>query len=84
MECKGFQVDRRAGEANIVYVEGMEPDGTPNANEENKWNDVGMLIRFEDGKPKLVGSWAATTEPGQYWTQNPKRPLGVARIEFGQ
>jgi hypothetical protein len=66
MECKGFQVDRRAGEANIVYVEGMEPDGTPNANEENKWNDVGMLIRFEDGKPKLVGSWAATTEPGQY------------------
>jgi hypothetical protein len=36
MECKGFQVDRRAGEANIVYVEGMEPDGTPNANEENK------------------------------------------------
>jgi hypothetical protein len=84
MERKGFQVDRGPGEVNIVYVEGMEPDGTPNANEENEWNDVRMLIRFQDGKPVIVASWAATTEPGRYWTQNPLTPLGVARIEFGQ
>ena len=28
MERKGYQVDRGPGELNIVYVEGMNPDGT--------------------------------------------------------
>jgi peptidoglycan hydrolase-like protein with peptidoglycan-binding domain len=69
---------------NIVYVEGMNPDGTPNADEANKWNDLRLLIRFEGGEPKIVGKWAATTEPGRYWTENPMSPLGAARIEFGQ
>ena len=84
MERKGYQVDRGPGELNIVYVEGMNPDGTPNADEANKWNDLRLLIRFEGGVPKIVGEWAATTEPGRYWTENPMSPLGAARIEFGQ
>ena len=84
MERKGYQVDRGPGEINIVYVEGMNPDGTPNADEANKWNDLRLLIRFEGGVPKIVGEWAATTEPGRYWTENPMSPLGAARIEFGQ
>ena len=84
MERKRYQVDRGPGEVNIVYVEGMNPDGTPNADEANKWNDLRLLIRFEGGEPKIVGKWAATTEPGRYWTENPMSPLGAARIEFGQ
>ena len=84
MERKGYQVDRGPGELNIVYVEGMNPDGTPNADEANKWNDLRLVIRFEGGVPKIVGEWAATTEPGRYWTENPMSPLGAARIEFGQ
>ena len=84
MERKGFQVDRGLGEVNIVYVEGMNPDGTANANEANKWNDLRLLIRFDGGEPRIIGKWAATTEPGQYWTQNPVSALGAARIEFGQ
>ena len=84
MERKGYQVDRGPGELNIVYVEGMNPDGTPNADEANKWNDLRLVIRFEGGVPKIVGEWAATTEPGRYWTENPISPLGAARIEFGQ
>jgi len=84
MERKGYQVDRGPGELNIVYIEGMNPDGTPNADEANKWNDLRLVIRFEGGVPKIVGEWAATTEPGRYWTENPMSPLGAARIEFGQ
>jgi predicted chitinase/lysozyme family protein len=84
MERKGYQVDRGPGELNIVYVEGMNPDGTPNSDEANKWNDLRLVIKFEGGEPRIVGSWAATTEPGRYWTQNPMSPLGAARIEFGQ
>ena len=84
MERKGYQVDRGPGELNIVYVEGMNSDGTPNADEANKWNDLRLLIRFEGGAPKIVGEWAATTEPGRYYTDHPVNPLGAARIEFGQ
>ena len=52
MERKGYQVDRGPGEVNIVYVEGMNPDGTANADEANKWNDLRLLIRFEGGEPE--------------------------------
>ena len=84
MERKGYRVDRGPGEVNIVYVEGMDPDSTPHANEADKWNDLRLVIRFEGGKPKIVGSWAGTTGPGRYWTENPMDPAGAARIEFGQ
>jgi hypothetical protein len=84
MERKGYQVDRGPGEVNIVYVEGMNPDGTANADEANKWNDLRLLIRFEGGAPRIIGEWAATTEPGRYYTDHPLSPLGAARIEFGQ
>ena len=65
MERKGYQVDCGPGEVNIVYVEGMNPDGTANADEANKWNDLRLLIRFEGGAPRIIGEWAATTEPGR-------------------
>jgi predicted chitinase/peptidoglycan hydrolase-like protein with peptidoglycan-binding domain len=84
MERKGYQVDRGPGEVNIVYVEGMNPDGTANEDEANKWNDLRLLITFEGGAPRIIGKWAATTEPGRYYTQHPLSPLGAARIEFGQ
>jgi peptidoglycan hydrolase-like protein with peptidoglycan-binding domain len=85
MERKGYQIDRGPGEVNIVYVEGMNLDGTPNHNEANKWNDLRLLIRFEGGEPNIIGKWVATTEPGRYSTFHPSDPSkGVARIEFGQ
>jgi lysozyme family protein/peptidoglycan hydrolase-like protein with peptidoglycan-binding domain len=84
LERKGFEVDRGPGELNIVYVEGMNPDGTPNNDDANKWNDLRLLIEFEGGHPKIIGKWAATTEPGRYWTENPLSALGAARIAFGQ
>lgn len=84
MERKGYQVGRGPGELNIVYVEGMNPDGTANNDEANKWNDLRLLIKFEGGQPKIIGKWAATTEPGRYYTENPVNPSGCARIAFGQ
>jgi lysozyme family protein/predicted chitinase len=88
MERKGYQIDRGQGELNIVYVEGMNTDGTPNSNEANKWNDLRTVIRFDNGAPKIVGFWGATTEPGRYWVEHAAgeraREFGAARIEFGQ
>ena len=80
MERKGYQIDRGQNEINIVYVEGMNPDGTPNDNEENKWNDLRLLIRFEGGEPRIIGKWAATTEPGRYYIEHPLNPGGAARV----
>jgi len=84
MERKGYEIYRGPGEINIVYVEGMNPDGTPNDDEANKWNDLRLLIRFEGNNPKIIGYWKATTEPGRHWVMNPLDPHGAARIEFGQ
>ena len=84
MERKGYEIYRGPGEVNIVYVEGMNPDGTPNDDEANKWNDLRLLIRFEGNNPKIIGYWKATTEPGRHWVMNPLDPHGAARIEFGQ
>ncbi len=69
---------------NIVYVEGMGPDGKLNKDEPNCFNDARLVIEIPDGTPKLVGSWEATTEPGSKYTQHPLSPKGAARIAFGQ
>lgn len=81
----GYAVDRGPGERNIVYVEGMNIDGTPNDNAPNRFNDVRMVIEFENGVPKITGIWQATSEPGKKYTENPLAGTGgAARIKFGQ
>ncbi|MEO9124175.1 MAG: hypothetical protein ABI262_05680 [Microcoleus sp.] len=84
MEAQKHQVCRGKKEMNIVYVEGMNTDGTLNNDEPNHFNDVRMIIGFEDGVPSVLGKWQATTEPGFYYTDNPMNPDGAARIAFGQ
>lgn len=72
--------------ANIVYVEGMGPDGTANDNQPNEFNDSRFLIQFAaTGAAYIAGAWEATTEPGRQYTLNPGPGLpGAARIAFGQ
>ena len=86
MERGKIPVDRNPGEVNIVYVEGMEPDGTPNANRHNAFDDVRCVISFVDGKPKLLGVWEATIETGTYYTDHPiaEDGHGAAMIAFGK
>ena len=71
---------------NIVYVEGIDPDGTMNDDAPNLFNDLRLLVRINRvGRPVIEGAWEATTEPGQYHTViKPLDPRGAARIAFGQ
>lgn len=87
MLSKNYWVARVPGFINIVYVEGMDEDGELNTDEPDKFNDCRLLISIEEGRPKLLGKWQATTEPGKFYTMHPPSGvahLGVARIAFGQ
>lgn len=83
-EKKGYRIDKEPGQKNIIYVEGMNPDGTLNNNALNVWNDLRTVIEFKDGKPVMIGCWEATTQPGKYYTYKPMNPKGAAMIAFGQ
>lgn len=75
---------------NIVYVEGMDANGSLNNDAPNQFNDRRMVIEIPSGdrRPVVQGNWEATTEPGTHYTMNPlddvPRRLGTARIAFGQ
>lgn len=84
MQRGGYWINRHPDCFNIVYVEGMDVDGTPNQDRPNHFDSVRALIRVVDGVPIKVGAWEATTEPSKYWTEHPMNPLGAARIAFGQ
>lgn len=84
MEANKYHLARKQGEKNIIYVEGMDPDGTINPDTPNHFNDARLLLVFYDGLPTIEAGWEATTEPGYYYTDNPMNWKGAARIAFGQ
>jgi hypothetical protein len=87
MMSKNYWVARVPGFINIVYVEGMDENGQLNSDPPDKFNDCRLLISIEEGRPKLLGRWQGTTEPGRFYTMKPPSGvahLGVARIAFGQ
>ncbi|HAA29278.1 MAG TPA: peptidoglycan-binding protein [Cyanobacteria bacterium UBA8553] len=84
MLTKNYYVAIKPGEYNIIYVEGMNADDTENNDARNQFNDRRIVIEIFDGIPKIVGNWEATTEPGNFYTNNPMNPRGAARIKFDQ
>ncbi|MDJ0706274.1 MAG: hypothetical protein QNJ46_23635 [Leptolyngbyaceae cyanobacterium MO_188.B28] len=85
MESKGFEIFQGANLYNIVYVEGMNPDGSLNQDLPNQFNDIRVVIEILNGKPKIAGGpWEATSEPGKKYTIKPLNRKGAARIKFGQ
>jgi len=85
LQAKSYYFATGNSEYNILYVEGMDADGTLNGDEPNEFNDRRMVLEFVNGIPKIVGSWEATTEPGSHYTYHPMNPdKGAARIKFGQ
>jgi hypothetical protein len=85
MLAQRFWVARHPQYHNVVYIEGCNPDGTPNDNKPNRFDDVRLVISItEAGLPTITGAWEGTTEPGRKWTMNPMEPAGAARIAFGQ
>ncbi len=79
--AKGYKLNTNEGEINIIWVEGMNPDGKINGDEPNQFNDTASIY---DHQFTLLGCWSGTTEPGRWYTQHPMNPKGAARIAFGQ
>jgi len=84
MQMKNYWLARSPGYLNIVYVEGVDEDGTPNDDAPNKFNDRRLLIEIKGKKTTFVGNWEGTTEPGRKFTMSPENAAGAARIAFGQ
>ncbi len=86
MQAKRHWISRHPDCVNIVYVEGLNDDGTRNADAPNEFNDLRLVLRVTRmGTPQIVDQWEATTEPGRFFTIGPQaHPLGAARIAFGQ
>jgi len=84
MDSKKYWIARSPNMYNIVYVEGMNADGTDFHDSANQWNDRRLVIRIRPGgQPELIHNFDATTEPGIPVRSRP-HPLGIARIAFGQ
>ncbi len=83
MRRKGYKVDEGAGVYNIVYVEGMNLDGTVNDDAPDFYNDLRCVINVVGSKVTAT-LWRATTEPGKFYTEHRINPKGAARIAFGQ
>jgi len=84
MVAKSYHIDRKTGEYNIVYIEGMNPNGTINSDKSNRFNDLRLVIQIVGKIPEIVDIWEATTEPGHHYTYSPMNSKGAARIKFGQ
>ncbi len=84
MKAKFYRIATGFKKYNIVYVEGMEANGTLNSDQPNHFNDRRMVIEIANRIPEIKGNWEATTEPGSHYTINPLNSLGAARIAFGQ
>lgn len=84
MQAMNYFICRHPDAQNIVYIEGMNVDGSLNDDVENRFNDVRSVFTVnKHGVPKFE-VWDGTTEPGIHWTVNPMSPKGAARIAFNQ
>lgn len=84
MTKSSYWIGRHPEHRNIVYVEGVDPDGKLNDDRPNVFNDARIVFSIgNNGIPDFT-VWEGTTEPGIFWTLNPMNPKGAARIAFGQ
>lgn len=85
MRAHNYWIARSPNMYNIIYVEGMNDDGTLNDDAFNEWNDRRLVVHVgAEGVPELVVNDQGTTEPGTFYTNNPLNTKGAARIAFGQ
>lgn len=84
MQTQGYQIFQGIRQYNIVYIEGMNADGSLNSDTPNSFNDRRLVLQIVDGVPSIIGNWEGTTEPGSRYTYNPMNRGGAARIKFGQ
>ena len=78
---KGYVFSRDPGTTNIIYIEGMNTDGSLNKDEPDQFNDLRSIWNHNLVCQQV---WTATTEPGRRYTLDPMNPKGAARVKFGQ
>jgi len=64
---------------NIIYIEGVDPDGRLNSDGPNQFNDIRCIFN----KERCIDVWTATVEPGDWYTHQPMNPNGAFRIAHG-
>lgn len=85
MMDKKYRIADGYRERNIVYLEGVNPDGLVNSDRLDEWNDICCIVSFDKNKPYFaMAPVTATTEPGAHYTWNPMNEKGAFRIAFGQ
>lgn len=84
MRSKRYLLFNGPQHCNIIYIEGMNANGSLNSDAPNQFNDRRLVLQTVNGIPQIIGNWEATTEPGSHYTYSPMNPLGAARIKFGQ
>ena len=84
MKNRHYFICRHPDCKNIIYIEGVNVDGTLNDDAPNAFNALRMVFSIDaNGAPRFK-LWDATTRPGAYWTAHPMRPGGAAIIAFDQ
>lgn len=85
-KMKGYPWESTPGHLNIVYIEGLNEDFTPNADKWDEWNDLRIIVdhRPDTLVPFIRFCQVATTEPGRKPTFSAasKKLGGVARLAF--
>lgn len=71
------------GEINTDYIEGMDLDGSPNANRKNAFDDLHIIWKMVNGEPTLLFKALATTQPGARYTLRPINEEGAAIAALG-
>ena len=89
LRAQGYWMARHPDCVNIAYVEGHDPDGPRNTNPIDSYNDLRCIVAVRHGRPVLLGSWTATTQPGWHYILKPldgiKDPVkAAAHIALGQ
>jgi len=84
MKAHNCVVTEKDDEVNIVYIDGVNRDGTKNKNDPNAFDDARLLISFRAGKPVIIGAWEAVTSTAKYYTEHRINSKGAARIAWGQ
>lgn len=73
----------KPGEVNTDYIEGVDLDGTPNANRKNAFDDLHVIWTVKNGVPTLIDKAECTTQPGARYTLRPINKDGAAIAELG-
>jgi hypothetical protein len=85
MSRMNYFICRHPGCKNIIYLEGVNSDGTLNDNKPNYFDALRLVFSIgANGVPIIEKSWDATTRPGTHYTDHPLNRSGAAIIALDQ